>query len=152
MKILILLFLIFSILCMYITITYRKKILTRENIPYLIRYSIFDCKYFSIKIHKILQSDIGGFHDHPWDYISIMIKGSYIEETVVELDTPYIITRQIKIKSPSIIYRNGKKLHRLLLEENKTCTTIVITSKKYRSWNILPNNEGELIDNKKNKR
>mgnify|MGYP003448137758 CR=1 FL=1 len=58
---------------------FKKKILYREiqnhpvhgignwKVPYLVIYTLFTCKWFSIKIHKILISDPSDMHDHPWD-------------------------------------------------------------------------------------
>lgn len=61
----------------------KKKILYRDHgkTKYLIRWTLFTCKWFSIKIHKALQSDRGPLHDHPWNYISIILWGGYYELT-----------------------------------------------------------------------
>jgi hypothetical protein len=63
-----------------------KEVITREdNLPYLIRRTLVKIgKYFSIKIHKIVQSDDACIHDHPWSFLSIILKGGYFEWTIAQ--------------------------------------------------------------------
>lgn len=46
---------------------------------YLIRYFLFRSKYFSIYIHRFLRSDRDDPHDHPFNFLSYIVKGSYLE-------------------------------------------------------------------------
>lgn len=102
----------------------KSKIIYRNyNEVYLIRYSIFTCKYFSIKIHKILKSDDACLHDHPWSFITFILKGGYVEHT----------PEGTKIRSRfSLLYRPAKWSHRL--EIHQTAWTLVFTSKYKRQW------------------
>lgn len=53
--------------------------------PYLIRYYVIPrwltFGLFRVVIHKFLRSDSpdDGVHDHPWPYISVVLKGGYYE-------------------------------------------------------------------------
>ena len=53
--------------------------------PYLIRYYLFlkERKWFpfNIFLHKFLQGDPDELHDHPWPYLTIILKGGYWEVT-----------------------------------------------------------------------
>ena len=50
--------------------------------PYLDRVYIIRTKWFSIRFHKILMSDLDRhLHDHPWDWFTFMVKGAYVEVT-----------------------------------------------------------------------
>jgi hypothetical protein len=50
--------------------------------PYLIRWSFFDVFGYSLKLHIILRSDDDRtLHDHPWTFLSLMLKGGYWEHT-----------------------------------------------------------------------
>ena len=53
--------------------------------PYLERYYLFlrDRKNFpfNIFLHKFLKSDSEDLHDHPWNFISIILWGGYWEYT-----------------------------------------------------------------------
>lgn len=58
-----------------------KEPLGRPECPFLIRWvlTIFG---ISIRLHHWLGSDDQRFyHDHPWDFVVILISGSYIERT-----------------------------------------------------------------------
>lgn len=58
----------------------KKKVITRgDNTPYLERWNIFECRYFSIKLHHLLLSDDDCLHDHPWAFISLILWNGYIE-------------------------------------------------------------------------
>lgn len=47
---------------------------------YLKRWYIFRCKTWSIRIHHIIGPDPDEHpHDHPWDFISIPLRGAYHE-------------------------------------------------------------------------
>jgi len=55
--------------------------------PYMHRYYLFlkDRKWFpfNVVLHKIVKSDEPIFHDHPWPFITVVIKGGYWEHTPV---------------------------------------------------------------------
>jgi hypothetical protein len=102
----------------------RKKVIARENgFPVLIRWNLFECRYFSIKIHKICSSDYACMHDHPWAFISFIFKGGYVEHTP-DGATLY--------GAPSVLYRPSRFIHRLEIYE--PAWTIVVSFKKVRQW------------------
>jgi len=104
---------------------YKKRtVIEREDgAAYLIRYSLFNCRWFAIKIHNILLSDHDCLHDHPWKFISIILKGGYVEHT--ELGS--------RIYHPfNLLIRPAEFKHKL--EIHQPCWTLVITFKKTRTW------------------
>ena len=103
---------------------HKKTIIERgDGADYLIRYSIFTCKWFAIKVHKILLSDHDCLHDHPWKFISFIIKGGYVEHTV----------KGSRIYHPmNLLIRPAEFKHRL--ELHQPAWTVVITFKKVRVW------------------
>lgn len=131
------------ILFIWVIFSFKKTILYRDvnisttdissymNIPYLIRYTLLSCKWFTIKIHKALISDPDEPHDHPWNYLSIILWGGYWEEKVIRgcrHDNTYTIKQWYK--PLSILYRKGDKLHKLIIPEGKYCLSLIITFKK----------------------
>lgn len=106
----------------------KRKIIYREDgSPYLIRWNIFECKYFSLKLHKILLSDYDCPHDHPWTFISLIFAGGYVEYR--EVNGKWIS----EIKHPlDILYRSAETKHRL--ELHQPAWTLVLTLKKRRQW------------------
>lgn len=122
-----------------------KKIIAREDgKPYLIRWNLFECKLFSIKIHRILRSDYDCLHDHPWAFVSVILRGGYVEHREIPQKTlgsilggfavrvapAHIVSR---IYHPgNILYRRATDKHKL--EIHQPCTSLVITFKKVRPW------------------
>lgn len=100
----------------------------KDGTPYLVRYKI--CKIFgyAIRIHEILQSDDDEYlHDHPFDFVSIILKGRYYEE----------MPNAIKLRLPGcIIYHKAADAHRLVLNGGPTWT-LFLRGPKYRAWGFL---------------
>lgn len=127
----------------------KRTILKRDNEPYLIRTTLFACKWFSIKIHKALISDSDGPHDHPWNYLSLILWGGYWEErTTIKIhnrldwDGSYDTwTDHIKSRvwyGPlSLLYRRGDQLHRLILPKGKYSISLIFTFRKWRKWGYI---------------
>ena len=59
----------------------------RTGADYMHRYYLFlkDRKKFpfNVTLHKILKSDDPIYHDHPWPYMTIILKGGYYEHTPI---------------------------------------------------------------------
>ena len=103
---------------------YKKKIIYREDHqPYLIRRSLFSCKFFAIKIHNILLSDRSCQHDHPWAFVTLLLKGGYVEHTQ---------SGSKVYGRGTVLYRPPEFLHRL--EIHQPVWSLVITFKKVREW------------------
>jgi hypothetical protein len=142
---------------------FRKKIITREDgTPYLIRRYIIKTKLFQVCIHKILQSDPDCLHDHPWNFISFILRGGYWEGTTPEqrLDGFELEYFKSTYKEGvvyyrwfgwlSILKRNAEWKHRLKLPKHintkisshktykeEPCTTLVIMFRKKREWGFF---------------
>lgn len=86
----------------------------------------------AIRIHEILRSDRGRDpHDHPWPYLTIILKGYYVE---------YRFNDECEIKSAkkhgpgSVLFRRAHDLHLLIVDPGKTCTTLFIMGPKCQEW------------------
>lgn len=137
----------------------RKRILLREEEPYLIRITLLKCPYFSVKIHKALMSDPATPHDHPWNYLSIILWGGYYEETIENksvistasgkiYEGPF--TKQKWYGPGSFLYRKGDSLHRLIVPEGKYSISLIFVGKKWRDWGFWDFYKG-WISNKERK-
>lgn len=59
---------------------FRKKIIGAPENPLLVRYSLFRCEAFGIFLHHMLRSDHErALHDHPWPFVSVVLRGGYTE-------------------------------------------------------------------------
>lgn len=110
---------------------YKKTIITRgDNTPYLIRYTIFKLPWISMKVHHILESDDACLHNHPWVFVTILLKGGYFEESNHNGfgDFKYH-------GAGSILYRPANYAHRL--ELTKPMWTLVFTFKRVQDWGFF---------------
>ena len=104
---------------------YKKTVIGRgsDNTPYLVRYSLFSCRSFAVKVHHILISDDDCLHDHPWAFITLLLSGGYGEQS--EKGYRYF-------KRFSLLFRKAQYKHALVIF--KPVWTLVITFKRRREW------------------
>lgn len=110
--------------------------------PYLERYYIFlkDRTWFpfNIFLHRFLKSDPDAPHDHPWAYITFIVKGGYWE-FVLTYDEHGHINGETKIWRGAGHMRrcHAQSYHRIEVEPGVDCWTIFIPGKKVRDWGFL---------------
>lgn len=136
----------------------RHKVLMREGKSYLVRITLFKCPYFSVKIHKALMSDPAIPHDHPWNYLSIILWGGYYEETINTKSVTSLTSgktyegpfcKQIWYGPGSFLYRKGDKLHRLIIPEGSYSISLIFVGRKWREWGFWDFYEGWISHKKK---
>lgn len=92
------------------------------------------------RIHHILRSDNDrAVHDHPWHYLTIILRGGYFEETRRYDESGLYVGTQRKWYGPgSILFRSAKSQHRLVIPDGRTCWTLFITGNKQQHWGFYP--------------
>lgn len=81
----------------------------------------------NVYLHRTMQNDGDVMHDHPWDNTSLLIWGSYIEETPTDNF----------LRSPGdVIHRKAEDAHRLILVGDYTIS-LFFTGPKRREWGFL---------------
>lgn len=99
------------------------------------------------RYHHILESDSQDLHDHPWDFVSVILSGSYVESTT---------TSEVEFGPGSVLTRRAEDLHRLTLPNGPVWTFILVGPARRRwgfqtgggwvSWseylNPVPSREG----------
>lgn len=92
-----------------------------------------------IRIHHILRSDKDDcFHDHPWSFVTIILKGGYTEVTPLWDDSRLYIGEKRTWYGPgSVLFRSYKHWHRLEIEHGKDCWTLFTSFKKRQKWGFL---------------
>lgn len=120
----------------------RKRIIYDDlDREYLIRYHlIFREKEsnseksppvpFNLFYHKILVSDEPVYHDHPWNYSTLVIKGGYYEHT----------PEGTFWRGPGS-FRSAKaeSLHWLELKKDTPCHTLFFHGPRKRTWGFMTN-------------
>lgn len=104
---------------------------------YLLRWYVIPRNpLLNIYLHKFLHDDEDrANHDHPWNFISIMLWGGYFEYVGTLRESPLYERR-----APSIAYRSANHAHRVVLHRRygdgtiQPAWTIVITGPVIRDW------------------
>jgi len=114
----------------------------RTGADYMHRYYLFlkDRTWFpfNFTLHKIVKSDDPIFHDHPWPYMTIVLKGGYYEHTPVFDSKGVKFAEVSKWRGPgSIIIRSSGEYHWLELENNQPATTLFFMGPQTREWGFL---------------
>jgi len=108
-----------------------------KSFPYLTRWILFRInEWFAIYFHKFHRSDAEDLHDHPWDFITIILWRGYNEVTFDKNIFNYGKDIRItKRKYPGfILFRKAEHSHRVELINNKPAYTLVFRFKKRRDW------------------
>lgn len=82
---------------------------------------------FNLYLHKICRDDADDLHDHPWFFLSCILKGGYKEET------PDGVT----IKKPgSFSFKKPTSLHKLFMLDG-VCYTLLFRGPTVRKWGFV---------------
>lgn len=101
--------------------------------PLMVRYYITP-KIFGLRLvlHKFLRSDHDrAFHDHPWNFITFILKGNYYENQP---------NGKFLRKRFSILKRSKFHKHWVEIEKNKVCWTLVLFYGFRRDWGFWTEN------------
>lgn len=89
---------------------------------YLRRLYILRTPWFGLLVNDIRRPDSDRWmHDHPWGFLSLLLRGSYVEETPSRVRT----VRGFNLK-------RAHDLHRIISVSR--AVTLVLTTRKTRSW------------------
>lgn len=115
---------------------------------YLIRYYIIKNKYFNVFIHQFLRSDRDDLHDHPWNFCTYLVKGSYTEQRRVfdsigdYKDVPTVRT----MSQNRFVTRKATDLHRVVVdrelkysEKDQAALTFFMSGPFKRDWGFVKN-------------
>lgn len=119
-------------------ITVREK-LGRKECPYMERW-VLNLYLFSIRVHHWISSDDNrAFHDHPWWFITFVLRGGY---TDINPDG------RERMSPGKIAFRPA--LHKHTVEVDKGgCWTIMITGRQVRKWGFWTKNNTKWVKSNK---
>jgi len=89
----------------------------------------------AVRVHHILRSDSGRVpHDHPWPYLTVILRGGYTE---VRYDGRGFPTGRKWHGPGSVLFRRANSWHRLDLPEGRTAWTLFLTGRKEQTWGFM---------------
>lgn len=124
---------------------YRLILDRQSKDPYLERYYLFlkDRKKFpfNVFIHKFLKSDPDDLHDHPWPFMSIILRGGYYEWVPIFDESKNIIGEKKLWRKPGFIrFASANDFHRVELKENIKAWTLFLPGPQKKDWGFLKHN------------
>ncbi len=120
-------------------VAYAKRDPYQHIADYMLRWYILRERRwlpFAIRVHHILRSDAGrDLHDHPFWYISIILRGGYWEMTPVCRSDGSTWCQSKWHGAGTIVFRSSAFRHRLQLDSGKTALTLFIHGPhKAKGW------------------
>ena len=117
-----------------------------DNQPYLERYYVFlrdrDRFPFNVFVHKFLKSDTEDVHDHPWPFLTVILKGGYWEWRPQFDAQGQKVGEIAKWCGPgSFRWARARQYHRVELDPEVTCWTLFCPGPKQRDWGFLVRNK-----------
>lgn len=118
-----------------------KEIRSKEGVLHFRRYRLLELFFFRIYLHNILVEDQDThLHGHPWNFLSIVLKGSYEEFLLGDTEA--------KLRTPgSIAHRTTEHFHKIAKVLPGGCWTLVFAYGFRKPWGlktsegIIPNEE-----------
>lgn len=111
----------------------RRDIPRRPNEDYLTRWYLLSTPWLGIYIHRFWASDYSIFHDHPWSFISLVLKGWYKEH----LPDNTVVNRT----AGSFRFRAAEEFHWIDCQgQPGSCWTLFIRFKPHREWGFWTKN------------
>ena len=119
----------------------RYRILDRFVIPnldnpdqlYLTRWRIIETPWFGFFLHRFDGPDSRPvLHDHPWSFVSIILRGSYIEHRLTLTDRSVRVRR---IRFINVMRRDDA--HFIDHIERTPTWSLLLVGKRRRTWGYL---------------
>lgn len=83
----------------------------------------------AVRVHHVLRSDASPYlHNHPWNYITVVLRGGYTEITS---------GGRAWYGAGSVLFRRTSHFHRLLVPQNEDTWTLFISFRQTQSWGFL---------------
>lgn len=115
-----------------------KEIVSKEGVLHFRRYRLIKTPWFALYLHQICKSDEdNAMHDHPWKFQSLILKGSYFEESTYP---PNFDTMYFKSYYPGdVVKHKANDAHKITIL-SKEVWTLVLTSRSNRWWGYQTSN------------
>jgi len=115
-----------------------KTIREKDGTLHFLRYRLFACPWFRLYLHKICLPDYDAHkHSHPWAFLSIILRGSYVEEYSTSRINYKLDVVEGRLPG-DFIYHNRDDVHQIV-HINGPVWTLVFTFGKHRQWGYLIN-------------
>jgi hypothetical protein len=107
------------------------------------RYAILKTPIVSVYLHQFFRSDHDRcLHDHPWPFVSVILRGGYWEEVFRAAYRDDLIAAGLvpgpverHWRAPGrFLFRSAATSHRIVLEPSTRPWSLVIVGRRVRDW------------------
>lgn len=97
---------------------------------------IFQHPFGTIRLHNIRQPDADpDLHDHPFDFVSVILRGGYHELVPIPGGSPIHGPFQvIEVEAGCLSFRRSTDAHRIVSLINGSAWTLVFSGRRVRGW------------------
>lgn len=128
-------------------IFFKRELITRhDDTPYLERLRVFDSAWFGVYLHRFLASDDPCLHDHPWPFVSVILRSGYWETVGHHWGQAWgslwwwLNMPTTWYPAGSILFRRAEHAHRIELDPARPLpVTLVIRGPRGRVWGFFGN-------------
>lgn len=101
---------------------------------------------WGLRVHEIRSSDDErAYHDHPWPFLSVVLKGGYCEHEPIFDSSGLFVGDFCQWHGPgSVIFHKAGDFHRLELTQGPA-TTLFLSLKKRQHWGFMPHPETNKV-------
>lgn len=113
-----------------------REPLGNKDCPYAYRWTL-NLWLFAVRVHQwITTEDSRNLHDHPWNFITLVVKGGYTDVSHRADTIPH--THYDKLEFLSLRYRKADHRHYVMVNEGG-CWTVLLTGPVIRNWGYWVN-------------
>lgn len=103
------------------------QVIGPDECPMMVRW-VLECPWGSIRLHHFLRpDDMRHLHDHPWWFVTLLLRGSYRD--IGEVDGQRVVSDMLR--PGSVRFRPAHHVHAV---DTAGCWSLVITGPIQRRW------------------
>ena len=108
-----------------------KEIVSRAGVVHFRRWQVLKSRWGSVYVHQILRSDEDpDMHDHPFAFVSLVLRGGYFERVRTAEGQMYGATR----RPLSIVWHPTSDFHRLKVPARGAWTLVFAGPRTHEPW------------------
>jgi hypothetical protein len=103
---------------------------------HFVRWRVIQTPLFGIYVHRFDNPDVRTFHDHPWNFISLVLKGGYAEALSQEPieDNP---TQYRTVRAGRFNIKRATDLHFIASLLRRPTWTVLVVGRRQRVWGYV---------------